>query len=122
MAWRGWRKRGVANQNPANPKPVPRKPADSGEPARVLFEQLEPRYLLSADISPFVIAMADAGHDLTLHFDSSSGMLEAINAQSGQTVGEQQATLPTPFQFISPNFNYLSTSSPPPRFHLPLLF
>src|SRR5262249_41525028 len=42
------------------------------EPARVLFEPLEPRYLLSADISPLVIAMADAGHDLTVHHDITS--------------------------------------------------
>src|SRR5260370_31361338 len=114
------RQRRAANQTPANPKPVPRKPADSGEPARVLFEQLEPRYLLSADISPFVIAMADAGHDLTLHFDSSSGMLEAINDQSGQTVGEQQASRTSQIQIIGTNENDRLTIDLTAGFALPL--
>jgi hypothetical protein len=114
------RQRRVANQNPANPKPVPSKPADSGEPPRVLFEQLEPRYLLSADISPFVIAMADAGHDLTLQFDSSSGMLEAINDQTGQTVGEQQASRTSQIQIVGTNENDRLTIDLTAGFALPL--
>jgi hypothetical protein len=40
----------------AGSKTAPRETANLVEPARVLFEQLERSYLLSADISPFVIA------------------------------------------------------------------
>ena len=40
----------------ADSKTAPRESANLVEPARVLFEQLEPRYLLSADISLFIIA------------------------------------------------------------------
>src|SRR6266851_3520224 len=102
----------------ADSKPVPRVRAF--EPARVLFEQLEPRYLLSADISPFVIAMADAGHDLTLQFDSSSDMLQVINDQSGQTVGEQQASRTSQIQIIGTNENDRLTINLTAGFALPL--
>src|SRR5262245_50144584 len=78
---------------------------EADEPARVLFEALEPRYLLSADISPLVIAMADAGHDLTLHHDSASDALQVINDQTGQVVGEQQASKTSQLQSIGTNEN-----------------
>jgi hypothetical protein len=44
----------------------------------VLFEPLEPRLLLSADLMPFHVDMADAdiGDDITLRLDSSTNTLE----------------------------------------------
>jgi hypothetical protein len=61
----------MTKSKPAREKSSPaRERIGTDEPAWVLFEPLEPRYLLSADISPLLIAMADAGHDLTLlHHD-----------------------------------------------------
>src|SRR5258705_3636567 len=97
-----------------------RERAKPAEPVRVLFEQLEPRYLLSADISPFTIAMADAGHDLTLHFDSSSDMLQVINDQSGQTAGEQQASRTSQIQILGTNENDRLTIDLTAGFALPL--
>src|SRR5882724_10875719 len=97
-----------------------RKDADSNDCTRVLFEQLEPRYLLSADISPFVIAMADSGHDLTLQFDSTSDMLQVINDQTGQTVGEQQASRTSQIQIVGTNENDRLTINLTAGFALPL--
>jgi hypothetical protein len=84
-------RRGKAKRRPEQPAAV--------EPPRVLFEPLEPRYLLSADLSPLVIAMADAGHDLTLHLDAND-MLQVINDQTGSVVGEQQASRTSQVQII----------------------
>lgn len=67
---------------------APRRPDDAEIP-RVLFDPLEHRYLLSADISPLTIAMLDAGHDLIVHFDGSP--LEVTNDATEQVIGEQAA-------------------------------
>lgn len=77
---------------------------ESSDPNRVFFELLEPRYLLPADISPLVIAMADAGHDLTLKLDASD-MLQVINDQSDAFVGQQQASRPSQIQIVGASDN-----------------
>lgn len=50
---------------------------------RVLFETLEPRYLLSADLMPFVVDMADVGEDLTLRLDRDSNVLQLFDNAHG---------------------------------------
>jgi hypothetical protein len=85
--------RGNARRRPA-PRP---RPGDAESP-RVLFESLEQRYLLSADISPLTVAMADLGHDLTVRFDGSQ--FEISNDQTGQVVGEQQSSRTSQVQII----------------------
>src|SRR6516164_1348023 len=118
---RSRRLRSVTKSKPAREKLSPaRERIEADEPARVLFEPLEPRYLLSADISPLVIAMADAGHDLTLHLDASSNMLQVVNDQSGQTVGEQQASRTSQVQIIGTNENDRLTIDLTSGFALPL--
>jgi hypothetical protein len=56
---------------------------------KVLFEPLEPRYLLSADLMPFAIDMADYGNDLTLMFDEASETLKFLNNLNGNAVVAQ---------------------------------
>jgi hypothetical protein len=79
-------------------RPAPRPRPGDAETPRVLFESLEQRYLLSADISPLTVAMADVGHDLTVRFDGSQ--FEISNDQTGQVVGEQQASRTGQVQII----------------------
>ena len=54
------------------------------EAAKVLFEPLEQRYLLSADLSPLVVAMLDQGNELTVRLDSGSDTLQVVNDQTHQ--------------------------------------
>src|SRR5262245_52033767 len=111
----------MTKSKPARENSSPaRERIEADEPARVLFEPLEPRYLLSADISPLVIAMADAGHDLTLHHDSASDALQVINDQTGQVVGEQQASKTSQLQIIGTNENDKLTIDLTAGFALPL--
>src|SRR6516164_7794106 len=118
---RSRRLRSVTKSKPAREKLSPaRERIEADEPARVLFEPLEPRYLLSADISPLVIAMADAGHDLTLHHDIASDALQVINDQTGQVVGEQQASRTSQLQIIGTNENDRLTIDLTAGFALPL--
>src|SRR6266702_3082057 len=75
------RRYGGGRRNPSY-QGTPRARADAAETPRVLFESLEQRYLLSADISPLTIAMADVGNDLTVKFTGSQ--IEVISDASGQ--------------------------------------
>jgi len=73
---------------------------NNAEIPRVLFEPLEQRFLLSADISPLVVAMADLGHELTVRLDSAADALQIINDQTGTVVGQQQASRTSQVQII----------------------
>src|SRR5262245_45956778 len=111
----------MTKSKPARENSSPaRERIEADEPARVLFEPLEPRYLLSADISPLVIAMADAGHDLTLHHNIASDALQVINDQTGQVVGEQEASRTSQLQIIGTNENDRLTIDLTAGFALPL--
>ncbi|MDH3229386.1 MAG: LEPR-XLL domain-containing protein, partial [Alphaproteobacteria bacterium] len=58
----------------------------------VLFEQLEPRYLLSADLMPWAVDMATDGSDLTLRLDSAFNMLQIVDNSglSGPQIVEER--------------------------------
>jgi hypothetical protein len=77
-----------------------RRRTDAADTPRVFFESLEQRYLLSADISPLAVAMASAGHHLTVRLDGSTGQVEVVSDQTGQVVGEQQASRTSQVQII----------------------
>ena len=52
---------------------------------RVLLEPLEPRYLLSADLTPFIVDMVGPdGDDFTLRFDQASEYIQIIDDATGQ--------------------------------------
>src|SRR5215471_12938457 len=51
------------------------------EAPQVLFEPLEQRFLLSADLSPLVVAMANKGNDITVLLDTSHDLVEVLNNQ-----------------------------------------
>ena len=57
---------------------------------RVLLEPLEPRYLLSADLMPFSVAMDAGGDDFTLRLDAETDYLQLLdNAGASRLVAEQ---------------------------------
>ena len=55
----------------------------------MLFEPLEPRYLLSADLMAFAVDMANDGDDLTLTFEEANRTLRLLDNLSGAIVAEQ---------------------------------
>src|SRR6185437_900489 len=87
------------------------------EPPQVLFESLEQRYLLSADLSPLTVAMLDAGHNLTLHLDGTQ--LEVTNDQTGQVVGQQEASRTSQVQIVGSGQNDRLTIEVTAGFALP---
>ena len=60
---------------------------------KVLFESLEPRYLLSADLMPFMVDMAVDGQDLTLKLDLDSSLLRVLDNQNGGSVVAEPVVL-----------------------------
>ena len=60
---------------------------------KVLFEPLEPRYLLNAELMPLDIDMSDAdiGNDLVLRFDSISQELQILRNDNGMGLVSHRA-------------------------------
>ena len=71
--WVQWSKPDRWQGMRSGPRPYGRFGAGGGSPPespqKVLFAPLEPRFLLSADLMPIMVDMADDGHDLTLKLD-----------------------------------------------------
>ena len=65
--------------------------ADADLARGMLFEPLEPRLLLSADIMPFNVDMVDDGNDLTLRLDETSETLQLLNNQDTEALLREQA-------------------------------
>ena len=62
--------------------------AESLSERKVIFEPLEPRYLLSADLMPLTVDMVADGDELTLSLDTETNNLQVLNS-SGELVAEQ---------------------------------
>jgi hypothetical protein len=68
-----------------------RRTRDFGNPAAprpVHFEQLESRYLLSADLMPLSFDMSEADDDVTLRLDPGSQLLRIFNSHTASIVAE----------------------------------
>ncbi len=66
-----------------------RNPLKDGASRRVLFEALEPRFLLSADLMPMAVDMAADGGDLTLQYDADAGLLRVLDNRDGGVMAQQ---------------------------------
>ncbi len=67
----------------------PRAGQLSAVPQRIVFEQLEARYLLSADLMPFAVDMTPDHDDVTLRFDTSSQLLRIFDSRNAAIIAEQ---------------------------------
>ncbi len=57
---------------------------------KVLLEPLEPRYLLSADLTPFIVDMVGPdGDDYTLRYDQASDNIQIIDDATGEIVDQK---------------------------------
>jgi Ca2+-binding RTX toxin-like protein len=56
---------------------------------KVLLEPLEPRYLLSADLMPFTVAVAPDGGDFTVRLDVDAQLLEVFDVTTGEIVDQR---------------------------------
>ena len=65
-------------------------PTNGSPDRKVLFEPLEPRYLLSADLMPLDVDMAQDGDDLTLRLDQLSQNLQVLDNKNGFAVVKQR--------------------------------
>ena len=61
----------------------------NGAHSRVNLEQLEPRYLLSAELMPFMVDMDPDGSDFTLRLDDATQFLEVIDSDTGDIVDQR---------------------------------
>jgi Ca2+-binding RTX toxin-like protein len=73
------------------PRAAARSHAERAPLQRILFEALEPRYLLSADLMPFLVDMSASGDDLTLQFDDGSETLRLLDNAGGGTVIDERS-------------------------------
>ncbi len=67
---------------------LPAKPGQGR--SRVLLEPLEPRYLLSADLTPFIVDMIGPdGDEYTLRYDQATDFLQVIDDTTGEIVDQK---------------------------------
>ncbi|MCP3866573.1 MAG: LEPR-XLL domain-containing protein, partial [Gammaproteobacteria bacterium] len=74
---------------PASPEPS----ATGQAGPRVLFETMEPRLLLSADLIPVTVDMNQDGDDLQILFDGPAGAERLIVSRAGEDPGEPEVLL-----------------------------